>query len=209
MIQKVLPAIRAKWPRDMEDIIFIQQDNVRPHIDPNDTEFLEDASSDGFNIHLSSQPPNSPNMNVLDLGFFRAIQSLQQQEELSIVNDLEKAFNELPPQSLNCVFLRLRQCMIEVIKDFRGNNYKLPHMGKEKLEKQGPLPLQLECGPDIIERAFLYLQQIVVIHLLQSLFVLFCFFVFVFVLFCFVFLFFVLFFCFFCFFWREWHVRPH
>ena len=162
LIQKVLPAIRAKWPRDTEDIVFIQQDNARPHVDPNDAEFLEAASSDGFNIHLSYQPPNSPDMNVLDLGFFRAIQSLQQQEALStvdeLVNAIEKAFNELPPQSLNRVFLSLQQCMIVVNKDFGGNNYKLPHMGKENLEKQGPLPFQLECDRDIIERAFLYLQ---------------------------------------------------
>ncbi|KAK4593626.1 hypothetical protein RGQ29_017650 [Quercus rubra] len=118
-----------KWPRDTEDIVFIQQDNAGPHIDPNDAEFLEAASSDGFKIHLSYQPPNSPDMNVLDLGFFRAIQSLQQQEALStvdeLVNAIEKAFNELPPQTLNRVFLGLPQCMIEVIKDFGGNNYKL------------------------------------------------------------------------------------
>ena len=115
LIQKVLPVIRAKWPRDTEDIVFIQQDNARPHIDPNDAEFLGAASSDGFNIHLSYQPPNSPDMNVLDLGFFRAIQSLQQQEALStvdeLVNAIVKAFNELPPQSLNRVFLSLQQCM--------------------------------------------------------------------------------------------------
>ena len=46
LIEKVLPAIRAKWPHDMKDVIFIQQDNAKPHIDPNDAEFLEVASSD-------------------------------------------------------------------------------------------------------------------------------------------------------------------
>jgi hypothetical protein len=39
--------------------------------------FCEVAQQDGFDIHLISQPPNSLNFNILDLGFFRAIQSIQ------------------------------------------------------------------------------------------------------------------------------------
>ena len=100
IIEKVLPAIRAKWPHDTKDVIFIQQDNAKPHIDPNDPEFLEVASSDGFNINLSCQLPNSPELNVLDLGLFRAVQSLQHQEAPSTIDDLvnaiEKAFHGVP-----------------------------------------------------------------------------------------------------------------
>ena len=100
IIEKVLPAIRAKWPHDTKDVIFIQQDNAKPHIDPNDPEFLEVASSDGFNINLSCQLPNSPELNVLDLGLFRPVQSLQHQEAPSTIDDLvnaiEKAFHGVP-----------------------------------------------------------------------------------------------------------------
>ncbi|GKE14330.1 hypothetical protein Tco_1421907 [Tanacetum coccineum] len=46
LIQKVLPDIRAKWPRGHTGPIYIQQDNARPHIDVNDSEFLEAASRD-------------------------------------------------------------------------------------------------------------------------------------------------------------------
>ncbi|XP_030969825.1 uncharacterized protein LOC115990103 [Quercus lobata] len=160
-VLEVFLAIRAKCPHDTKNVIFIQQDNAKPHIEPNDPEFLEVASSDGFNINISCQLPNSPDMNVLYLGFFRAIQSLQHLEAPSKVDDfvnaIEKAFHDLPSQSLNHVFLTLQQCMIEVIKYFRGNNYKLTHMGKEKLEKFGPLPLQLGCDRDIVEKAILHL----------------------------------------------------
>lgn len=78
LIEKVLPAIREKWPKDcVRDPIFIQQDNARTHIDHNDAEFCEAAKLGGFDIRLMCQPPNSPDLNVLDLGFFSAIQSLQ------------------------------------------------------------------------------------------------------------------------------------
>lgn len=44
LIEKVLPAIRAKWPQGHEGPIYIQQDNARPHISVNDIEFLEASS---------------------------------------------------------------------------------------------------------------------------------------------------------------------
>jgi len=74
MINQVLPAIRAKWPReDVGNPIFIQQDNAPSHLKLDDPLFCEHAKRDGFEIRLISQPPNSPDFNILDLGFFRAI----------------------------------------------------------------------------------------------------------------------------------------
>ena len=55
--------------------IVIQQDNAKPHIAP-DKDFVDETTKDGFNIQFVQQPPNSSDMNVLDLGFFRSIQAL-------------------------------------------------------------------------------------------------------------------------------------
>nr|GEV19072.1 retrovirus-related Pol polyprotein from transposon TNT 1-94 [Tanacetum cinerariifolium] len=59
--------------------------------DVNDIDFMEVASQDGFDIRLCFQPPNSPDLNVLDLGYFRAIQSLQEQEALHTIDELVSA----------------------------------------------------------------------------------------------------------------------
>ena len=95
----------------MEEAIFIQQDNTKPHINVNDGEFHEVASRGGLNIQLVCQPPNSPDLNVLDLGFLRAIQTLQHREAPSTIGELvhsvEKAFWEYPPILINHVFLTL------------------------------------------------------------------------------------------------------
>ncbi|XP_022041966.1 uncharacterized protein LOC110944619 [Helianthus annuus] len=85
LIDKVLPAIRDKWPQDHTGPIFIQQDNAKPQISIDDEQFVQEASRGGFDIRLSFQPPNSPDLNVLDLGFFHAIQSLQEQEVLGSI----------------------------------------------------------------------------------------------------------------------------
>jgi len=63
MINKVLPAIRAKWPReDVHKPIFIQQDNAPSHLKVDDPQFCEIAKQDGFDIRLICQPPNSPDL---------------------------------------------------------------------------------------------------------------------------------------------------
>ena len=115
LITNVLPTIRAKWPAGLSKHIYIQQDNVKPHIAHNDREFLEEAMTDGFNIKLVQQPPNSPDMNLLDLGFFRSIQALQYQKSAYNVKELLKAvnnaFQNLSPQCLRFVFITLQACM--------------------------------------------------------------------------------------------------
>ncbi|XP_063942703.1 uncharacterized protein LOC135150363 [Daucus carota subsp. sativus] len=80
LIEKIIPAIKAKWPLDCSGHIFIQQDNAKPHISDNDLEFISAAQSDGFSINLINQPPNSPDLNINDLGFFRIIQGLQHEK---------------------------------------------------------------------------------------------------------------------------------
>lgn len=80
MVEKVVSGIIEKWPAPSSSKpIFVQQDNAKPHISVKDPEYLEAAKKYGLNIRLTCQPPNSPDMNVLDLGFFRAIQSLHQE----------------------------------------------------------------------------------------------------------------------------------
>jgi hypothetical protein len=97
LIEKVLPAIKEKWPlEDHWSPIFIQQDNAKTHVLPNDHEFLEAAAIGGWNISLVFQPPNSPDTNILDLGLFAALQSLfQKKSPTSILDSLVKVHNYL------------------------------------------------------------------------------------------------------------------
>jgi hypothetical protein len=157
LIDQVVPAIRSKWPRLATKNIIIQQDNARPHISPSDEQFKNEAEKDGFEIKLTFQPPNSPDMNVLDLGFFRAIQSLQHQQAPKDIDELiqavTSAFYRMDREKLNDIFLTLQQCMVEVMRVKGGNNYKLPHMGKESLRRQGILPDTLPCDRGVLEQS--------------------------------------------------------
>lgn len=157
LLEKLIPAIKAKWPRrTASQPIFVQQDNAKPHISPTDEQFVLAGSSNGFDIRLRCQPPNSPDFNVLDLGFFNAIQSLQHQISARDIDSLilatEKAFEDLDDRKLNNVFLTLQQCMISTMEVGGGNDYKIKHMNKESLERADSLPDAIVCDPSLIGR---------------------------------------------------------
>jgi hypothetical protein len=138
LVENLIPSIAAFWPRAYKGPIRVQQDNAKPHIKVDDAAFVEAVGRTGLDIRLECQPPNSPDLNVLDLGYFSSIQSLQQQKNATTVEELidivEDSFSELSYKKLDNIFLTLQCCMEKVLLDNGGNNYKIPHMSKRKLE---------------------------------------------------------------------------
>ncbi|KAK9733580.1 hypothetical protein RND81_04G076300 [Saponaria officinalis] len=163
LITKIIPAIKEKWPSGASKDIYIQQDNAKPHLKDNDLEFRAVADSDGFNIHLVFQPPNSPDLNINDLGFFRSIQSLQNEKPANNIEELveavENAFLEHVPTKLNDNFLTLQAVMIEIMKVKGHNNFKIPHMRKGVLQRQGILPRDLEIDGSLVRDCLTYLVE--------------------------------------------------
>ena len=155
MIEQVIPDIKAKWPVKQTTIV-IQLDNAKPHCPADDPDIVAAGTADGWNIRLRFQPPKSPDFNVLDLCFFSSIQSLQYKEIIRNANELVeavvKAFWQLSKQKLENTFLTLQKVLECSIKDVGGNQYKLPHVGKEKMRVQGLLPDDFACDPEIYKR---------------------------------------------------------
>ncbi|KAL3659951.1 hypothetical protein V7S43_019092 [Phytophthora oleae] len=164
LLEYLFPAIKEKWPRkDQHHLIWVQQDNAKPHVSPFDLEVLAAGSESGWNIRLTFQPPNSPDINVCDLGLFAFLQSLQYRKYmrnvLDIVKAVQEAYEEMSKDTLNNIFLTLQSCMRCVLENDGGNDYKLPHLGKAKLRNTGALPLVLPCKKDLYNRAVSALAQ--------------------------------------------------
>lgn len=153
----------SKWPSQSNKMIYIQQDNAKPHIKNDDPDFRNAATKNGFNIIITHQPPNSPDTNVNDLGWFRAIQSLQTETSCKtveeLVNAVKNSFERLSPTTLNNVFLSLQSCMVEILKVRGQNSYKVPHMKKGTLIREGRLPVNLEVSMDLVKECIEYLQM--------------------------------------------------
>ena len=71
IISKLIPAILEKWPSKdrMSRKLFIQQDGAENHICEDDKEFNNTLMEQNINAVLYMQTPNSPDVNLPDLGF--------------------------------------------------------------------------------------------------------------------------------------------
>jgi hypothetical protein len=157
IIEKVLPAIEEKWPQCHRNMTFkLQQDNAKPHRIHNDPELLQHMSTMTVKVDLFDQPPNLPDLNVLDLGYFVAIQALQQRHQQRTVDDLvaaiDKSCKELPSVTLGKIFVTLQKVMELVILHDGCNQFKLPHLGKDKALRSGMLLGTLPVCKELVEK---------------------------------------------------------
>ena len=154
LCDEVLPAIHQKFP-NLDVQIKIQQDNAGPHVDPLDATWREAVESTGVDIELYNQPANSPDLNINDLGFFRAIEALQQKKRSrtfeELIGNVNKAFEAYSADDINKIWVTHQSCMVEILKALGGNQYKIPHMNKNKLLKEGNLPTSLSVPLQLYE----------------------------------------------------------
>lgn len=134
IIHYLVPAIMEKWPTHRSKIIYIQQDNAMPHMPKNDSEWQAacvEYKKRGFDFTLVQQPPNNPDLNCLDLGFFRAIQTLQHKKRprniAQLLDVVNTSYGDFDPKTLFNVWHIFQYTMVEILK-VRGNNtYDQPH----------------------------------------------------------------------------------
>lgn len=156
LCEKVIPAIVEVWPDDGDvGTIWIQQDNARAHVPPDDPIFQAAVKASGLDIRLTFQPPNSPDVNVLDLCFFSSIQSLAFESAPNslkeLIESVEQAYDAYDVNTLAKVYVTLQSVLVQIMKNQGGNTYKLIHMGKDKLIKEGNLPDTLEVDSELYE----------------------------------------------------------
>ena len=88
-------------------------------------------------------------MNVLDLVFFRSLQSLQWElpparDIDGLIDQVNAAWTLYDPRKLNRIFLTHQmvcQCILE--SEDGSNDFQLPHVNKESMEREGKLPKSL------------------------------------------------------------------
>ena len=126
-------------PEELDRIWTERKDNLHLNYSPNYR----------FEIALYCQPPNSPDLNVLDLGVFAALQNLQWKQQTKNINAMVErvgnVFEEWPTQRLNNIFLTLQTCMNKIVRLNGDNDYQITHMKKEQLERMGVLPRSIRA----------------------------------------------------------------
>ena len=100
-ISKLLLAIIEKWPQTdrLSRKIYIQQDSAKSHIGEDDKEFKEALAEQDISAELYTQVANSPDVNLLDLGFFQTIQSFNNaapKNKKELIHAVSEAYDNYP-----------------------------------------------------------------------------------------------------------------
>ena len=131
------------------DNCVVQQDGAKPHISKHIVpQIAAEGKRDGKNIVVETQPPQSPDLNVLDLAFNSSIQSVAKRIKYSVksvedfIDQVTEVFRSYPSDKL------LRICALqlvayrEILQNLGGNQYDMPHTHirlrqKNNFEKNG------------------------------------------------------------------------
>jgi hypothetical protein len=120
------------------------QEVTRIMMTPYLTQAIEDIGlTDKISIY--TQPPNSPDLNILDLGLFNALQSEYYDQapknEVELITMVEEVYASYDYRKINRLFVTLQTVFNGIIEANGGNDSKLLHMNKDRLEREGTLPV--------------------------------------------------------------------
>ena len=64
-------------------------------------------------------------------------------DEQQIIEYVQETYKDYDYKKINYIWLTLMGCYNEIICCHGDNNYKVPHLGKERLDRRGELPTVL------------------------------------------------------------------
>jgi len=126
-----------------EDMV-IQHDGARPHTGKGNEEMLKKAGvQDGWKIRFVSQPAQSPDTNIMDLGFFNSLKKkVAKDHALSentaqVVEPVMVAYENYDRRTIDRIWGHQYAVYGQIQKHLGGNDYSAPHRDVRKNQKDG------------------------------------------------------------------------
>lgn len=114
------------------------------------------GSKKNWNIRLSSQFPNSPDINVLDIGVLNALQSakddLQYEELPELVHSVQQTTQSLSLKTKNSTFIPPQKVLESSMDVVGGNPYKMAHVEKSKMKSVDQRNHNVICDSGIFSK---------------------------------------------------------
>ena len=126
-VNGVFDQIKVKMPWLRGYPVIVQQDGVPPHTGHGKVDFFnQEGQKNGWNITVVTQPAQSPDLNVNDLGFFRSLKCRAEQlkaEDATLENlydAVQEAWDNYDAATLGAISFLEGKC---------GNRFESPHSG--------------------------------------------------------------------------------
>ena len=130
-------------------------DNESYHIGDDDMEWKKEVRYSALKERIRKKISKIPGFNSLHLGYFSSIQSLKQTKISMKVDNLFsnviEFYKDIPRIDIYNIFLTLKLDIIGIIKNDGGNNYRIYHIKKASMEKEGILDYNVLFDEDTKE----------------------------------------------------------
>ena len=140
----VLDAIKDYFTPLDHRTIRIQQDGARPHTGGDVVNRIQQYGSTGeWKIIVETQPAQSPDLNILDLGFFHSLKvhvghlKHRARNMAELIENVKQAYEEYDYDTLNHVWAHLFACYNCILAVDGGNQYTPPHSGVRTRQNKG------------------------------------------------------------------------
>jgi hypothetical protein len=157
----VFQSIKEKMPWLGEKIVYIQQDGAKPHTGKGVIERVEAAGSvDGWRFSMKTQPAQSPDLNILDLGFFHSLKTraahlkIVAKNKVQLVAKIKEAFAQYPSETLDHIWATLFAVYNCILQCNGDNQYLLPHGGARRRHKTLSTGVDLNIDVDAYNLVF-------------------------------------------------------
>lgn len=152
----IMDAMKAKMPWMHGKPLFIQHDGAKPHNGRGNLLYIEQQGQlDGWNIQIITQPAQSPDLNILDLGFFNSLKSrvAKLKVNASSLDDLMsrvyKAFEEYDSETLDSIWSQLFTNYNIISQEMGGNNSKVYHAGNRRKQRDKDSKCDLSIDKEV------------------------------------------------------------
>ena len=156
----VLAKIKEKMPWLQQSGHVIQHDGAGPHTEHTENTINDFGSRDGWNISIHKQPPQSPDLNILDLGLFASMKSRQSDLMLgaktidALITKIRTVFDEYPGRKLDSIWAHQFDCYTEILKCNGENTYKAPHKGAQRQRTFAWSKVDLSVDVELVNRFY-------------------------------------------------------
>jgi len=151
----VITMIRRRLHWKKGEKIIIQHDGAKPHGGGGNKEYFDRIKYQyGWHIEVETQPAQSPDLNVNDLGFFAGLQARSEQlrndcESIeTLIHRVQQAWRLYSPYSLDACFGVLHEVYRLILLHEGGNKFRTLHSIVRRRQDAGMVPVNYSIDFD-------------------------------------------------------------
>lgn len=151
--------INMPWLRGRT--VKIQQDGAKPHTGHGNVNRIEQfANVGGWQFRVVTQPVQSPDLNILDLGLFHSLKCRVAHIKRvahnidELIEKVHKAYADYDHKTLDHIWAHLIACWNRILRETGGNQYKPPHIHARTRAQNGQSSVDLTVDVDEYNRVF-------------------------------------------------------